>query len=180
MVSAFEELGIHYYIGGSVASSTFGLPRATMDIDLVADINKNHAKELAARLQDRYYIDPDLIINAAERKSSFNIIHYGTMMKIDVFILKDRSFDREAFKRKRLDVLEGQSGELNFYFSSAEDIIISKLEWFKLGDEVSERQWNDIIGVLKVQGDSLDMNYLKQWCKELGLTELLDRALNSM
>lgn len=180
LTAALERLDIPYYIGGSVASSTFGLPRATMDIDIVADIQKSHVKSLTAALQKEYYIDPDVLLRAIDRKSSFNIIHLGTMMKIDVFVLQNRPFDRQAFQRKKLDALGEEPGEAKFYFSSAEDIILSKLEWFKTGGEVSERQWNDVIGVLKVQGDALDMDYLNKWASDLNLSHLLARALEKI
>lgn len=177
LVLSLESLDIPYYIGGSVASSIFGLPRSTMDVDIIADIKKSHVKDLTAVLQNEYYVDPDVIIKAIERKSSFNLIHFETMMKIDIFILKDRPFDREAFKRKKIDSLGEEPGITSFYFSSEEDIIISKLEWFKLGGEVSERQWKDLIGVLKVQGEKLDFSYLKKWTRDLGLLTLLERAI---
>ncbi len=82
---------------------------------------------------------------ALERKSSFNVIHFATMMKVDIFILKNRAFDREAFRRKKLDTLEINESSIRYYFSSPEDIILSKLEWYQMGGQVSERQWNDII-----------------------------------
>jgi hypothetical protein len=178
LVSSLAGLEIPYYIGGSVASSIFGLPRSTMDVDIVADIKKSHVKDLTVILQNDYYIDPDVIIEAIERKSSFNLIHFDTMMKIDIFILKDRPFDREAFKRKKIDSVGEEPDIASFYFSSEEDIIISKLEWYKLGGEVSERQWKDLIGVLKIQGKKLDFNYLKKWAGDLGLSTLLDNAIN--
>jgi len=177
LVISLENLEIQYYIGGSVASSIFGLPRSTMDVDIVADIKKSHVKNLTLILQDKYYIDPEVIIKAIDRKSSFNLIHLDTMMKIDMFILKDRPFDREAFKRKKVDNIGEKPDITSFYFSSEEDIIISKLEWFKLGGEVSERQWKDLIGVLKIQGEKLDYGYLKKWAEELGLSTLFDNAL---
>lgn len=180
LVSALESLEIPYYIGGSVASSVFGLPRSTMDIDIVADIKKSNVKDLTVILQNDYYIDPDVIIKAIERKSSFNLIHFDTMMKIDIFILKDRPFDRMAFKRKKIDSVGEEPCAASFYFSSEEDIIISKLEWYMLGGEVSERQWKDLIGVLKIQGDRLDFNYLKKWAGDLGLSVLLDKAINEV
>jgi len=178
LVLSLENLDIPYYIGGSVASSIFGLPRSTMDVDIVADIKKSHIKDLAAILQHEYYIDPDVIMQAIDRKSSFNLIHLSTMMKIDIFVLKDRPFDRQAFKRKKIDSLGEKPDISSFYFSSEEDVIISKLEWFKLGGEVSERQWKDLIGVLKIQGKKLDFNYLQKWTEDLGLSTLLARAIN--
>jgi hypothetical protein len=179
-VSVLDGLEIPYYIGGSIASSVFGLPRSTMDIDIVADIRESHVNELTAILQNEYYIDKDVVLRAIARKSSFNIIHFETMMKIDVFALKSRSFDRSAFNRKKTDILGEDPGGRKFYFSSAEDIIISKLEWFKLGGKVSERQWKDIIGVLKVQEGALDYGYLEKWSEEMRVLDLLKKALKEI
>jgi len=176
-INVLNDLEIPYYIGGSVASSVFGLPRSTMDVDIIADINTSHVKYLVLRLKDEYYIDEGVILQAINRKSSFNIIHFETMMKVDVFLLKDRPYDKEAFNRKQLDNLGQFENAIDLYFSSPEDIILSKLEWFKMGGGVSERQWKDLIGVLKVQGRNLNLEYLKKWAIELRFLDLLQRAL---
>ena len=124
-------------------------------------------------LKNEYYIDGDVILHAIAGRASFDIIHLETMMKVDVFSIKKRPYDREAFQRKTTDILGiGEDGD-TFYFSSPEDIILNKLEWFKMGGEVSERQWKDTIGVFQVQGDSLDYDYLKHWAEELCITDLL-------
>jgi hypothetical protein len=119
-----------------------------------------------------------MIAEAIRTNSSFNLIHLETMIKIDVFIHKDEPYSLEALQRIRKDTLE-DTANLEFYFSSPEDIIISKLQWYKIGDLVSERQWLDVIGVIKVQGDSLDKKYLKGWSKKLGLSSLLKEAFDA-
>ncbi|MCK4761688.1 MAG: hypothetical protein KAW12_05765 [Candidatus Aminicenantes bacterium] len=177
VLTSFDKLGIAYYIGGSFSSSIHGIPRTTMDIDIVADIKRSHVDHFYQYLQNDYYIDKDMICSALEKKSSFNIIHLGTMMKIDVFVLKDRDFDRQAFNRREPGVLDEGNRRIEYYLSSPEDIILSKLEWFKMGGGVSERQWKDVIGVLKVQGDNLDTGYLQEWAKELKLSDLLEELL---
>lgn len=176
VVAAFEKLSIPYYIGGSIASSAFGVPRATLDVDLVAIIMRRQVTPLANYLQGKYYFDPDQIILAIKRKSSFNLIHLASMIKVDVFIKKDREYDQESFSRIKADTLiEGDSR--NYFLAAPEDIILNKLEWFQLGGEVSDRQWGDILGVMRVQGESLDMKYLRSWAKKLALTDLLEKAL---
>jgi len=177
VVSAFDKIGILYYIGGSISSSIHGIPRTTMDIDIIADIKQNHVEALYLSLEPGYYIDKDMIREAIKHHSSFNIIHFDSMMKIDIFVLKEREFDREAFKRKKLDVQDIEGSRFEYFISSPEDIILSKLEWFKMGGEVSERQWRDIIGVLKVQENNLDMEYLQKWIDRLHLSDLWKRLL---
>ena len=178
VISALEGLKIPYFLGGSVASSAMGLPRATLDIDIVADIPAVQAPRLADAFGAAFYVDQDQIAAAIERRSSFNIIHSGTAHKVDIFILKDRDYDREALSRRRQVLLFEGEGSLGCYLASPEDIILSKLEWYKNGGRVSERQWLDVQGVMRVQGRRLDRAYLKKWALTLGISELLDSALS--
>ena len=178
VVKAFERLGILYYIGGSIASSAYGVARATMDVDMVSELMKEHAHPLAEMLSSEYYIDEDMILDAVKRKSSFNIIHLETMFKIDIFLKKSSLYDEEVFKRKRRENLDEESGDAEFFVSSGEDIILNKLGWFRMGGEVAERQWNDILGVIKVQSKLLDKKYLYQWARELGVEDLLEKAFS--
>lgn len=176
VIEAFDGLGIRYRIGGSVASSAYGIARATLDIDLVADLEENHIGPLVDRLREGYYIDEERVRDAVARRSSFNLVHLGSMIKVDVFVLKPSPYDQAAFARARLERLaEGSARE--HYLTSPEDVILNKLDWYRQGGGVSERQWNDVLGVLKVQGTSLELHYLHFWAATLGLTELLSRAL---
>lgn len=176
VISVFNELSITYYIGGSVASSLYGIARTTMDVDIVADLETHHIEEMIKALKNEYYIDGKMINDALERSSSFNIIHLETMIKIDIFIPKADSYQQVLFKRKKQDILTHVKNEESFYFLSPEDIILSKLKWYNLGNRISERQWLDIIGVIKVQQYHLDQKYLQKWADELGLSELLEKA----
>ncbi len=175
IVEALEELGIPYHIGGSVASSLYGLPRLTIDADLVADIRMKHVRPLVEQLETDYYIDEDMIRDAIRRQSSFNVIHQDTILKVDIFISKSRLFDQEELRKVRQEVLS--EGTRPFNIASPEGTILNKLEWFRMGGEVSDRQWNDILGVLKVQGTNLDIEYLRHWAADLSVTDLLERAL---
>ena len=177
VVRAFQELGISYHIGGSVASSAYGIARATLDVDLVADLPEHRIGPLVEHLQGAYYIDEDRVRDAVKRRSSFNIIHLTSMIKVDVFVLRDRPHDRVAFSRARVQCLDEASPEQEYRIASPEDVIIAKLDWFRQGGGVSERQWNDLLGVLKVQRGTLDMPYLQQWAGQLGLSELLRQAM---
>lgn len=176
VVEALEGLGVAYQIGGSVASSVYGVPRTTMDIDLVADLRPEHVQPLVALLQDQYYISPEAIYEALHRRSSFNLIHLETMVKVDVFVLRQEPYEQEAFRRSRRDALTEEPAR-EFSLSSPEDIILHKLAWFRMGGGVSERQWGDVVGVIRVQVNGLDFAYLKHWATVLGLADLLEQAI---
>ena len=165
-VKTLEQLNVPYYIGGSIASSVYGISRATMDVDLVSELKSDHVKFLVQALQKDYFIDENMILDAIENKSSFNLIHLSTMIKIDVFISSGRKQDK----------LSEESDSVRVFLCSAEDTILSKLEWYKSGGSVSDRQWNDILGVIKVQGELLDKKYLLKWAEELGVEDLLQKA----
>ncbi len=169
VLSVFQALGIDYYIGGSVASSAYGVARSTLDIDVVANITLSQASEFVKRTAHQYYIDLDTVKEAIQRRSSFNMISLQSFIKIDIFILKSSEYDRTAFsRRKRIDNIE---------WCSMEDIILNKLLWFKMGGEVSDRQWNDIIGMLQIGWKEVDQEYIKKWSDEIGVKSLLEKVL---
>lgn len=179
VVTAFERLGIPYLTGGSFASAVYGNVRATMDVDLVADIKPSHISLLVTLLEDEFYIDSEMILDAIQHTSNFNLIHLETMFKVDVFILKQRPFDLNQMQRRISQPVGDVPGD-RIYFSTAEDIILAKLEWFRAGNETSERQWRDILGVLDIQGDRLDFEYLQKWAAMLGIQDLLQRAIQTV
>ena len=177
VVEMLEELGVEYQVGGSVATSAYGIGRATLDVDIVCDLANRYVAPLVQSLKELYYIDSDMILDAIARRSSFNLIHLSTMLKIDVFVVKDRAFERHAMTRGIVDRIDDDEQSRTFVLASAEDMVVHKLDWYRKGDEVSERQWRDVLGVLKVQRDVLDYAYIAKWAEALGLTELLERAL---
>ena len=134
VVEVLEDLGIPYHIGGSVASSIYGLPRLTIDADLVADLHPGQVRSFVIRLKAEYYVDEDSIRDAIRRRGSFNLIHYSTSMKVDVFILKARLFDQEELGRVQSKMLEGS--DRPFIVASPEGTILNKLEWYKMGGGV--------------------------------------------
>jgi hypothetical protein len=176
VIEAFNRLNIPYLVGGSMASAVQGVVRATIDADLVADIRLEQVQQLSEMLKDEFYIDPEMIMNAILYDSSFNLIHLDSMFKVDVFILKRRPFDLNQMRRRVLQNV-GDSPADQVYFSSAEDIILAKLDWFRKGGEVSERQWRDVLGVLGLQSERLDFEYLQKWSVDLGIQDLLQRAV---
>lgn len=173
---AFDSLGIRYLIGGSVASSLYGVPRATQDVDLVADVRLNHVDALTSALTGEFYVDADMIRDAIQRRASFNVVHLATMFKADIFLLQGDSWSREEMSRARTEVLDMPWGQALLRFASPEDVLLHKLIWYKLGNQISDRQWSDILGVLRIQGDHLDQTYLDRWAPLLDVLALLVRA----
>jgi hypothetical protein len=173
---ALETLDVRYYLGGSVASSAHGIARASLDADVVAALGPEHVDRLIARLETDYHIPVDRLRSAVVRYSSCNFIHLATMFKIDLFVSKGRPYDREAAARASPQALDERPDAPRFPIASAEDTVLSKLEWFRLGGETSERQWWDVVGVLRVTKDA-DRAYLERWAGDLGVSDLLTRAL---
>jgi hypothetical protein len=177
VVRIFNGQGISYFISGSLATAVHGIARATMDVDIVADVPLERIEPLVKALGDNFYADEKMIRDAILRRSSFNIIHRETMFKVDVFIPKDRPFDRVQFERRVAQPLLVESEE-TVYIASPEDNVLAKLEWYRMGGEVSDRQWNDALNVLKVQAEHLDIAYLRRWATQLRVLDLLERALD--
>ena len=176
LAEAFDTLGITYVVGGSLASSIYGIPRATQDVDLVADLKVSDADRLEQLLVGDFYVDADMIRDAILTCASFNVIHLATMFKADVFVMKRDAWSREEMLRARPEQLPGPQGPLTVRFASPEDTLLHKLVWFRLGNEISDRQWSDILGVLRIQGNLLDNNYLDHWAPLLDVADLLSRA----
>jgi hypothetical protein len=175
VVEVLERLGLEYLVGGSLASSLHGIPRSTQDSDVVVDLPLERVPELLAALGDAFYADSEAAASAATRKAAFNVVHLETMFKVDLFVLGDTPADREEMRRReRYEVGEGG---LSLAFASAEDTVLRKLAWYRLGNEVSDRQWRDLLGVLRVQGPRLDFGYLERGAREMGLAALLAEAL---
>ncbi len=173
VLAALRDLGVRHFVGGSIASSSHGVPRSSIDADVVAELLPRHAAPLVAALREAYYVSEERVRDATLRRGSFNAIHLATMVKVDVFVSRDRPFDRRAFERVHTSTPEGGP---SFPVSSPEDTVLAKLEWFRRGGEVSERQWTDVIGVLRA-GLAADEGHLRQGAAELGVSDLLVRAL---
>lgn len=174
VAQTFDELGIPYYLCGSMASSYHGIYRSTADADFVADLSAEQIKPFVQKLQPEFYVDAETVMEAVLHESSFNLIHEISLLKVDVFIMKKLPFALEQMARR--SKIEGSTDIPPLFVASAEDTILSKLDWYRLGGSISDRQWNDIQGIIKSQSETLDGNYLKKWAATLGLTNLLSRA----
>jgi hypothetical protein len=177
VTQTLERLGIPYAIGGSLASSLHGVMRSTLDVDIVADMKLEHIPPLVAALSKEFYADDEMMRDAIEHYSSFNLIHYETAFKVDIFIRKTRAFDEMQLSRRRSSLIATDPDQ-SVYVTSPEDTILAKLEWYRMGGEVSDRQWRDILGVMKTRAGDLDLEYLKHWAGELKVGDLLKRALD--
>lgn len=177
VIAMLDILKIPYCVGGSLASSVHGIPRATIDGDVVAALEVRHCRPLADALSPSFLISLDAIIQAVQSEKSFNAIHRESFVKVDVFAIQQHGWQQSEMQRRQLGPL-GSEESAPVYLASPEDTILAKLDWYRLGGGVSDRQWGDVLGVIKMQGASLDLDYLRKWAKHLRLTELLERALN--
>jgi hypothetical protein len=177
VVAILDDLGIEYVLGGSLASSIVGEPRATADVDLAVALGQDQVAPLVRALESEYYVSESAALDAVHRHASFNLVHLETVQKVDLFVLGDGVLDRRQLEgRVRMVVSEHPPREL--WVGSAEDQILRKLSWYRAGGEVSDRQWRDVIGILAVQGQRLDANVLRETADQLGLSDLLERALH--
>ncbi len=171
LIPLLEEAGIPYMVAGSIASSVHGSPRSTQDVDLV--IAPDHAsllRLLRSLPHDTYYFSEESALRAFARKGQFNIVDFKTGWKVDFILRKTRPFSTLEFERRQVEVVDG----IQIFVARPEDVLISKLEWAQLGS--SDRQISDAAGILRVQGQDLDLDYVEHWVGELGLIDELSRA----
>lgn len=177
VASVLDNLQVPYFVCGSWASSFYGFHRTTIDAAIAANLTSSQARAFVSALESSFYVDIGAVLEAIALQHSFNLIHFESSLKVDVFILRRQPFQREQMARRKLAQTSPNSDQL-MYLASAEDTILSKLAWYRLGGETSERQWLDVRGVLKVQQPTLDYEYLRRWAGELGVADLLTRAMD--
>lgn len=176
VIIAFNELQIPYFVGGSMASSLYGIPRTTQDADIIADIKEHHISAFTQKIQDKFYADEEMIRDAINREGSFNVIFLEAIFKVDIFVLKsDKYSQNEMARREIYEVSEDNTFSL--YLASPEDVIINKLQWYQSGGRSSGRQWNDVLGVIKIRRETLDYSYLEEKAKEFGINDLLKEVI---
>jgi hypothetical protein len=179
ILEVLDLLEIPYQLVGSLASSIYGIPRATMDVDLVADLRTDQIDEFAAELKADFYADPEMITEALARGRSFNLIHYASSLKFDIFPLQKDEFSQTQFGRRQFAETRLLGDDpIECAVATAEDTILNKLRCYRAGGETSERQWNDLRGILQVSGARLDLAYLTTWAPRIGVADLLERLLH--
>lgn len=170
-----ERLGIRYLVGGSLASSVHGEPRSTNDVGVVADFSEAQVAAFLDALGPGYYVDETAVRTAIRSAGSFNVIHMDTAVKVDIVVTGADPFNQERLRwAKRVEVWRDPSASM--FIDTAEHSILRKLEWYRRGGEASERQWRDVLAILRVQGAVLDDTRLVEWAARLHVTDLLERA----
>jgi hypothetical protein len=171
---ALEQAGIEYAVGGSLASSAFGEPRATRDIDVAIRLAPEHVAAMIAAFGPDFSIDADALHEAVRTGGILNIFYLPELTKVDLFVRGDDDYDREEFSRRvEIEPVPGES----ILASSPEDNLLWKLRWYRKGGEVSEQQWRDVLGLLRISGDAMELSYLHRWASFHGIADLLRRAL---
>ena len=179
VLKTLDELDVSYHLGGSYASAIHGIPRQTHDVDLVVDVPPELVQRLVHDLENEFYVDERAVARAVRDRTSVNLVHLGTGVKVDLFIKGTSEFDDSEFARRVL-LRIGDDQPRDVYVKSAEDTVLRKLLWFRLGGGVSDRQWSDVCGIVGVQAGNLDAAYLTQWADRLGIRDLLDRLMGEV
>lgn len=178
VVDAFNKLKIPHCVGGSIASSFHGAVRSTMDVDLLCELTKEQIPHFLNCFDaQQFYVSESAVRDAVERTSCFNLIHLPTSFKVDVFVSRRRTFDQNRMNR----ATQEQLGEERFIvvpMTTAEDSIISKLEWYRKSDETSERQWDDVSRLILLLGSTADFDYMRTAAELVGVDDLLSRLLD--
>lgn len=174
IIDIFNKHKIEYMITGSFASNLHGVPRATFDTDIVIKADETSLAKFTKEVSKEFYVEEKTGATALGQSEMFNIVHYDTGFKIDLIPIKHRSYSEIEFSRCQPIDFAGRK----CWFSSPEDAILSKLEWAKIG--ASEKQFSDALGIVKVQRDKLDWEYLHKWAKELSVVDLLDKISRSL
>ncbi|MBI4265711.1 MAG: hypothetical protein HY657_15155 [Acidobacteria bacterium] len=171
---ALDALGIVHTVGGSIASSIAGEPRSTVDIDIVAALRESDVPTLRSILAADFYVDEEALRRAVRERSTANLIHQPTQLKVDIFVAGGTPLDDQQLQRRRaVEIDPGRT----LYVHPPEDILLQKLRWYRKGGETSDRQWRDILGIIRVQAQQLDRDYLTVNAPVLGVADLLTRAL---
>ncbi len=171
---AFDRVGAPYFLGGSLASSLQGEPRASNDIDFVVDLREEQVAAFAQALGSDFSVDAVALERAVRERGSWNVYYLPLVTKIDLFILGTTAYDAEEFGRRRAVQVRPDGAQL--MVKSPEDTILRKLLWYESAGRTSSLQWRDVVEVIRVSGASLDATYLDAWARRLNVADLLARA----
>ena len=174
VIEVCDALGVVSTIGGSIAASFAGEPRSTIDIDLVAALDEIHVERLVSALSDEFYIDGESVRRAIRSRTCANLIHQATQLKVDLFIAGGTPLDTQQLARRRPVVVGGRT----IFIHPPEDILLQKLRWYQRGGGVSDRQWRDVLAIIRTQGARLDGDYLAANAAILDVHDLLQAALS--
>jgi hypothetical protein len=173
VIDKINQLKIPYMLTGGIATIFYGRPRITHDFDIVVEFSANHVPMLIESFRDEFYINAESIQEALDTRSMFNIIHLHSGIKVDFWMLQDDQFDRKRFERRGKHIYSGRE----IVFSSAEDIVLKKLAWFK--ETEIEKHIEDVLGILEIQ-ETLDLKYIREWAEKLNIKNLLDQLLGRL
>jgi hypothetical protein len=175
VAAILDTLGIPYALGGSLASSLIGEPRSTVDVDIAVVLDGPSASALLERVAASFYVPRSAARAAVEAHTSFNLVDTAHALKVDVFVLSDGLLDRRQIERRMSVTIAGLDRPISV--TSPEDQVLRKLDWYRSGAEASDRQWRDVLGILRVAGDRLDLEDLRTTAAAVGLDALLEQAL---
>ncbi|MCX6604222.1 MAG: hypothetical protein NTV52_11570 [Acidobacteria bacterium] len=175
LTAILTEMELEYAVGGSFASSTFGVPRSTLDVDLVVSLSPEEAYHLARLATPHLVCDPEEARAAVAANRSFNLLHMRHVYKFNIFPTTFFAHGEDEVRRRVMVEGTPLAGTAAVPMVSAEDILLAKLAWFRNGGETSERQWSDMTGIWRMQGAALDQAYLEAWAKAMGNQDLLGR-----
>jgi hypothetical protein len=176
IATALERLGLRYLVTGSTATTAYGTPRLTNDIDVVVDVPATRVAEFCAAFpESEFYLSADAVAQAVAQRGQFNILHPKSGLKIDVMVASESEFDRSRLQRgRRLSVFP----DLSVTFASPEDVMLKKMEYYQQGG--SEKHLRDIAGVLQTRGPQIDYGYMAEWSARLGLSEVWESIRNRL
>lgn len=175
VVEILDDLGVPYALGGSIASSFIGEPRSTVDVDVAIRLEAELVDDLLRRAGASFYLPEEAARRAIEAHESFNLLDTETAMKVDLFVVGDSLLDRMQIERRIPVQVPGFLTAL--WVTSPEDQVLRKLAWFRSGGSVSDRQWRDVVGILRVQAPTIDVAYLQRTALEVDLDRELAAAL---
>jgi len=174
LIDGLDRSAIPYMIGGSMASGIHGIYRTSLDVDLVADIHPGQIARFIEALGGEFYADAGMMHDALDSGRSFNLIHFASSYKFDIFPLSSDAFQQAQFSRREMKDVAVGGATIAVPVATAEDTLLMKLAWYRSGGEVSERQWNDVRGIVAVQQQRLDREYLHHWAAYLKVKDLLE------